>query len=283
MKKFLCFVFAFIFIVDSAHAWGPEGHAIIADIAEAHLTDAARSKLQTLLALENHSHLDEVSSWPDAIRFDHPTTGPGHYVDIPLAETKYDANRDCPREACIVVKLAEFTHQLANPTADDQSRLEALKWVVHLVGDIHQPLHAEDNDDKGGNKIELSYFNKPTNFHAVWDSGIIVHALDLHPGPHFTFDHDEVRTAAMELDKGISAWHREQWSAPGMVSSINVLAVDWAEQSHVQAQKAYADLPPSRRPNGWSEQYQEKAWPIAQMQLERAGVRLAEVLNEALK
>ena len=270
-------------VTTPAFAWGPEGHAIIADIAEAHLTDAARSKVQSLLAMENHTHLDEVSSWPDAIRFDHPATGPWHYVDIPLAETHYDADRDCPRDACIVVKLAEFTKRLADPSADGQARLEALKWVVHLVGDIHQPLHAEDNGDKGGNKIELSYFGKPTNFHAMWDSGIINHALDLHPGPHWTFDHDEVRTAAVGLDKGISAWHLEQWSAPGTIGSIGTLSVTWAEQSHALAQQAYSNLPPSRRPNGWSEQYQAAAWPIAQIQLERAGVRLAEVLNEALR
>lgn len=265
-----------------ALAWGPEGHAIVADIAEAHLSPAAAAQAHQLLALERHQHLDDVSSWADAHRKAMRGTGSWHYVDIPLDAAGYDAARDCRDDDCAVVKLVSFTHLLGDTSAPANKRLLALKWVVHIVGDLHQPLHAEDNDDKGGNTFQLQYFGKGTNLHAIWDSYIIERALNLTLGPNYSIDHPLVRRDALKLDAEITPQQREQWAPLDMTRDFEATVIDWANQSHALARDvAYAEVPAKRKP-GWDAVYQQKTWPVIQTQLQRGGVRLAALLNATL-
>ncbi|MEO8810908.1 MAG: S1/P1 nuclease [Rhodanobacter sp.] len=266
----------------ATQAWGPEGHAIVADIAQQHLNPVAAAEVDSLLKLEGLSRLDQISSWADANRKEMPGTGEWHYVDIPLSASDYDAARDCHEGNCIVMKLDQYAHVLADTTATPQARLQALKWVVHLVGDIHQPLHAEDNHDKGGNTVQVQFFQRGTNLHAVWDGGILRHALNLQPGPNFTFDHAVVQADAMQLDGDITDVQRAAWAPAGSLSTLRTDAITWADESHRLAQKvAYADI---AKPSGeaWSLRYQITAWPVVKTRLQQAGVRLADVLNEAL-
>ncbi len=265
----------------SALAWGPEGHAIIADIASLHLTPVARAQVQQLLALEGHAHLGQIASWPDEIRKDQPSTGPWHYVDIPLSDTQYRASRDCPHRSCVVARIPYFEHIVADPSAAPRKRLRALKFLVHFVGDIQQPLHAEDHHDKGGNEVEITYFGQPTNLHRIWDGAILERALHLHLGPHYSFDHAAVWQVARKLDARITPAERAQWAPGGMTQHLDQSVVEWANQSHQLARSvAYADLP-KHRAHGWSAAYQARAWPVVRTQLQRGGVRLAAVLNAA--
>lgn len=268
--------------VFAIQAWGPEGHAIVADIAQQHLTPAASVEVDALLKQEGLSRLDEISSWADANRKELPHTGGWHYVDIPLNAKSYDAARDCRQDNCVVSKLDHYAQVLADKSAAPPVRLEALKWVVHLVGDIHQPLHAEDNDDKGGNTVQVQFFGQGTNLHSVWDGRIIRKALNLQPGPNYTFDHALVQSDAMVLDGDITDAQRHQWGASVSLANLGIAAIDWADESHLLAQTvAYTDL---SKPSGdaWSLRYQAKAWPVVKTRLEQAGVRLAAVLNDAL-
>src|SRR5437764_9437979 len=130
-----------------ARAWGPEGHAIVAEIAETRLEAPARAQIAQLLTLDGHQRLDEVASWPDAIRPSHPETAPWHFVDIPLLAAGFDANRDCAGNNCVVAQIQRFAAVLGNPNTAPQDRVNALKFLVHFVGDIHQPLHCEDNNN----------------------------------------------------------------------------------------------------------------------------------------
>ena len=165
-------LFASMIFGGQALAWGPEGHAIIAEIAEARLEPAARTQVAQLLSLEDHQHLDEVASWPDAVRPRRPETAPWHFVDIPLTATAYDANRDCVGGDCVVAQIQRFAAVLGDRNAAPQDRLEALKFLVHFVGDIHQPLHCETDltnfpppqGDRGGNDIHLTYFHRSNQF-----------------------------------------------------------------------------------------------------------------------
>ena len=268
--------------VFTTQAWGPEGHAIVADIAQQHLTPAASAEVISLLKQEDLSRLDEISSWSDANRKEFPHTGSWHYVDIPLQAEDYVAARDCHQGNCVVSRLDHYANVLADKSAAPQARLEALKWVVHLVGDIHQPLHAEDNDDKGGNTVQVQFFGQGTNLHSVWDGRIIRKALNLQPGPNYTFDHALVQSDAMVLDADISDAQRLQWGASVSLANLGIDAIDWANESHLLAQTvAYTDL---SKPSGdaWSQRYQAMAWPVVETRLEQAGVRLAAVLNAAL-
>lgn len=271
-----------VVMTPAATAWGPEGHAIVADIAQAHLSPRAAATVEALLKLEGHDRLDQVSSWADGNRKQRPHTGGWHYVDIPLQASAYVAARDCHQGDCVVDRITTFTHVLADPNQLPEARLEALKWVVHFVGDIHQPMHAEDNDDKGGNTVQLQFFGKGTNLHAVWDGGVLRHALDLTPGPNYTFDHAVVQADAETLDARISAAQRATWAPADLLPHLQGQVIGWADESHLLAQQvAYAHLDGRNRP-GWSQRYQDVAWPVVQTRLEQAGVRLAAVLNEAL-
>jgi hypothetical protein len=144
-----------------AFAWGVEGHAIVADIAEARLTPAAKAQVVSMLSGENHTRLDEISSWADEVRNQKPKTASWHFVDVPFDAPGYDPSRDCADGNCVVRQIIDFTAVLGNNSATPTDRFEALKWVVHFVGDIHQPLHAEDDKDRGGNDVSFPRKGRP--------------------------------------------------------------------------------------------------------------------------
>ncbi len=93
--------------------------------------------------------------------------------DIPLQAAGYDAARDCPRSACVVAQLDRFEDELRDQRLPSHGRLEALNFVVHFIGDVHQPLHASDIDDRGGNNVKVIFNGRATNLHAVWDTWIL--------------------------------------------------------------------------------------------------------------
>jgi hypothetical protein len=279
LSRLYLFVLIFL-IMPTAHAWGPEGHAIVADIAENNLTAVAQTKIQALLALEGHQNLDDISSWADQIRTD--DTAAWHFVDIPLPASQYRYDRDCDQDKCVVAMIVHFANQLNDPGQDKQTHLEALKWLVHFVGDIHQPLHAANDDDHGGNDVKLTFFGKQTNLHRIWDSAIIEKALNLHLGPHYTFDHNMVKSAAKSLESQITADEHSKWMQAEILQNISTTTAQWAEESHAHALLAYDQLPEDFNRN-WSKTYENVTWPVVQTRLQKAGLRLAELLNEILR
>lgn len=264
----------------SALAWGPNGHAIVADIAEAHLTTNAAQQVKQLLALEGKSSLDQIASWADDYRPTHPETGPWHFVDIPLQAAGFDESRDCAGGNCVVDKIVTFAELLKNPSASDAERLQALKFVVHFVGDVHQPLHCEDDNDKGGNGVKITFYGRSTNFHAIWDEGIIEEATGLRtPMPGYRIEPVAVRAEAETLDKTVTASEAAHWASPGMLSHLPETVIAWANESHGLAQAAYKAKGDDTH---LGDTYEKEEWPVVEIQLERAGIRLAELLNELL-
>lgn len=151
-------------------AWGAEGHQLIARIADAQLREPARSHLENLLALEPGATLASISTWADEHR--NPVTAPWHYVNFPRNNCEYRPKRDCPDGRCVVEAIERQT-QVLRSSADPNEQLTALKYLVHLVGDVHQPLHAGWGDDRGGNSYQLRAFMRGSNLHAFWDTGMI--------------------------------------------------------------------------------------------------------------
>jgi hypothetical protein len=133
----------------NAMAWGTDGHQVIALIAQSQLTPKALAEVERLLALEPGETLVSVSTWADEHR--NPTSAAWHYVNFPSDGCTYDAQRDCPDGKCVVDAINRQLDVLTSSAPDDK-RLNALKYLVHFVGDVHQPLHAGYYDDKGGNK-----------------------------------------------------------------------------------------------------------------------------------
>jgi hypothetical protein len=249
-----------------ALAWGYTAHHVIAEIAEQFLEPQTVNKVRALLEAENVTTLAEVSAWADEIRTQHPETAPWHYVNIPVHPPQggvegYDHSRDCPHDNCVVAKIAQFEGVLSDQQLSDRQRLEALKYIVHFVSDLHQPLHVSNNNDRGGNEIAVTFMGYKTNLHAVWDTGIIEPAV-----------RGDERGYAIGLAQAITPDELVQWRAGDPVS--------WANECYrIAVSSIYNELPHS---GNLPENYEANALPIVNQQLQRAGVRLARVLNEFL-
>jgi hypothetical protein len=136
-----------------AHAWGAAAHRLIAEAAYGQLSPAARAAVDDLLTLEPGATFESISTWADEVRS--PGTGPWHYVNLPRdSGCMYEATRDCPDERCVVGAIERQTAVLSSG-AHGAERLKALKYLVHFVADIHQPLHVGYGDDRGGNLYQV--------------------------------------------------------------------------------------------------------------------------------
>lgn len=267
MRSFLPALFLYLLLSNNVFAWGYTGHRIIAEIAEQFLEAETARQVRDLLAIQNVTTLAEVSVWADQIRLQRPETAPWHYVNIPIhlgsgEPSGYDAGRDCPNSACVVAKIEQFERVLADRQASSGERLEALKYLVHFIGDVHQPLHTSNNHDRGGNEVQVTFMGRQMNLHAVWDSGIIEPAVK-----------GDERGYAMQLTRNITPAEVNEWSHGDPIS--------WANKSHaVAVLRVYGEL---QHAGALPDTYEAPAIPIVNEQLERAGVRLAKVLNDCLK
>ena len=269
-----------------AYAWGNEGHQIIATIAMDELTPAVRAKVGAMLAADTSSltahDIASEATWADAYRgAGHRETAAWHFVDDEIDHAP-DLKAACfgfptpdqppssgPAQDCVVDKIEEFRTELSAHDTAPAERLLALKYLLHFVGDIHQPLHASDNHDRGGNCVHVSLGgSRTTNLHAFWDTGVIQLM-----GP-------DAQAITTRLEAQVSPAQRQAWASGD--------AKAWALDSYqVATSVAYtlgtpsgcaSDVAPITLPSD----YQAKAETAAEVQLEKAGVRLAWLLNQAL-
>ena len=243
-----------------ASAWGPEGHRLVARLAEARLTPAARARVAAILGPE--VTLVSVANWADEVRKTRKETEPWHYINVPVSRPHLDLRRDCPDGDCILGTIREFQRVLLDPAAGPEQRRDALMFVVHFIGDLHQPLHCADNGDAGGNKVRVVFLGRHMNLHRVWDSGLL---------DRMAPEQDLFATLSRET----TPERARQWSG-GTVE-------DWADESFQAARRtAYGRLrgTPRLEPVRLGEAYERIAAPVVQVQLEKAGVRLAAVLNQ---
>src|SRR5690606_18021833 len=150
--------------------WGGMGHRVIARVAASRLSPATRREVRRLLGNES---LAKVSTWADEVRRDRPATAPWHYVNIPIYDSVYRPERVC-RDGCVISALEQQLALLADRSLPRTERAEALKWVVHLVGDMHQPMHVGDRGDRGGNDTRITWDTLPGNLHGLWDTGLLL-------------------------------------------------------------------------------------------------------------
>jgi len=255
---------AAVLLSPPALAWGQEGHEIIALIAAHDLTPKARAGVAQLLGGANvDEQMATVSTWADEVRPARRETAPWHFVDIPIGSGGYDAARDCPQDNCVVAQIEHDFFAIANTRLSLADRVEALKFLIHFVGDIHQPLHAANHSDRGGNDVHVQIGGASENLHHVWDTDV-VEALG--NDPHLI---------AADLEARINPAERELWGLG--------LAVDRANDSFgVANREIYAKMGDARSidlPDG----YAASESAVVRVQLEKAGVRLAEAINAAFK
>lgn len=257
-RSFPTFVALFAALIASpALAWGPQGHEIVAAVALRDLTPVARAQVVRLLGTA--TMMVHEASWPDEIREARPETSAWHYVDIPLEAGGYSAARDCARADCVVAQIDRDVRLLSDHRLPDRVRAEALRFLIHFVADVHQPLHAEDNDDRGGNRVDVRIGRERANLHKVWDTDVVE---PLAPDPD-------------AILRGVTAIQRNQWQSGDVAR--------WANESHVIARDdIYPPLKGARRVR-LPRDYASREAPLARIQLAKAGVRLAWLLNKALQ
>jgi hypothetical protein len=237
--------------------WSDAPHRVVARIAESRLGAPARAEARRLL---HGASLADVSTWADDIRGRRPNTSNWHYVNIPVTDSVYRAREQCPR-GCIIRAYEAQLAILRDPGRSRAERADALRFVVHLVADIHSPMHAGDRGDRGGNDLVVWHRNRRTNLHAFWDSGLL-RAASLDERALQRRVEDRIRSAT-NLD---------------LVSGGSV--VEWAIESHgVARDLAYRLLPDDYRIDA---AYVDAALPVLEDRLTRAALRLAAVLNHAL-
>lgn len=243
-----------------ALAFGPDGHRVVGELAQRQLAPAALTEVRRLLGGEADAGLASVSNWADEIR-DQPAwrhTSRWHYLNFPRGSCRYDAERDCRDDRCIVAAINAQAALLADRSLDDEQRAQALRFLVHFVGDIHQPLHAGYGDDRGGNTFQIFYIGRGSNLHALWDGGILRSA-----------GHDWTTQATRLADRAAGVDVRWSLQAPAR----------WAEESCRLIGDAGLYPPrPGRLPDG----YVERQYPVLEQRLVIAASRLSAMLNHIL-
>jgi len=267
LAKLVSLSIILILSVSAAGGWGKDGHSIIADIAWRELSPTTRKEIRELLG---DSSLAEVSNWADAVRRENAYrwSAPLHYVNLPFDASEYDPDRDCPAEGCVVSAIEHFATVLKDRENTPQERGEALMFLIHFVGDLHQPMHAGRAEDRGGNSIDLTFLGEETNLHRIWDTGILNASSD-----------ETWVNRADRLYKDIDDMDKLTWLAGTADNDWQATAGRWAFESHnIAEQYAYILEPDSEV----GEEYVAKAAPIAELRLSQAGIRLAAVLEECL-
>lgn len=163
----------FAAVISPAQAWGPIGHRVTGAIANENLSGVARANVKILLGTED---LAEAATWPDDMKSDpadfwQNTASPWHYVTV--REGDDYKGSDAPAEGDAMTALTRFTATLRDPKASPDDKRLALRFIVHIIGDLHQPLHAGGGNDRGGNDVKVTWFGRSTNLHSVWDSVMI--------------------------------------------------------------------------------------------------------------
>ena len=262
----------------NVHAWGPHGHRLVALVAMKHLTPPAQQNVKWLLG---DATLADVAVWADEYIEGNNQTVFWHFVNIPSDARSYDRDRDCPTQPgtaagsradrwrdCVIDRILYNEKRLADASLDRADRTIALKFLVHLIGDLHQPFHAL-GVERGGNGIPVSAFGSATcnyddgapyacNLHGVWDTTLVAHRrLD-----------DRQYLAELERQIAQRGW---KFAASGSPA-------EWAMESHGLAKAA---LLPSQ--GSVDEAYYRAHIPVVDKRLALGGLRLAAVLNQSLR
>jgi len=260
MKRKLFATVALLAVITLA-AWGPVGHRTVATIAQNHLTPKAREAVRKILG---DTSLADVSTWADEVRSANPAfayTAPWHYLNLPSGYnytqfTEAVLNNKSPN---VYSALLKCEADLKSDTTSARYRSIALKFVVHLVGDMHQPMHVSHAADQGGNLITVTFNGAQTNLHSLWDSGL----LRRQP--------QTIDMLVTDLDKAtpeeITRWQKDDM-------------MKWAYESYLISEQIYVDAGKNPR---FTDDYYQKAIPIVYKRILQGGIRLAGVLNGIYK
>ena len=254
MKRALIILGLLLIAPASVLAWGANGHRVVGRIAANHLTAEAAVAVTSLIGSEG---LDQASTWGDDIRNDPnwrpplKSPSPWHYISIDDGETLETTARD--HDGDVLEAIERFSAVLRNGQARRPAKQEALRFLVHFVGDVHQPLHVGRRADRGGNAVEVTLFGEKTNLHSVWDSALIEHEQLSFSELAAFIDHPTMEELRTWQSSAPPAWVRESKAVRDRVYKIG------------DGKLSY--------------QYAFDHMPLIKQRLLQAGVRLAGLLN----
>ena len=252
----------------SAFAWGATGHMVVAHIGEDNLTSAARVQVQDLLGSQT---MADVSSWADDERSRHREQAGWHYIDWELKDGALLSGSS--QNGTILDAISSQSAILENTAADKQERKKALMYVIHFLGDMHQPLHCADNFDKGGNGVNVTIFGQGDNLHRTWDTTMLNQII-----------RDEFPTTSTSI-RGFASIIEKRY-ADEATTAVQGTPESWAKQSSLTAKNVcYSFLksdPMTSMTVTLGPDYYTVAKPVVEEQLAIAGFRLAKVLNSIL-
>lgn len=252
-------VFAFVLLCrDVAYGWGEKGHRIVAILADTHLTAQAREEVGKLLPAG--TTLADAAVWPDREGRQITEFDRLHHVSIPDDVEGYDQERDCKARNCMVEALDWFTSIITDVKVPINVRLIALRYVAHLVGDMHQPLHAGRQEDRNGTDITVSYRGQTNNLHLFWDINVVEMA------------EGNPEELAEKLDESITQKQRAKWQSGEPKT--------WTDESFRLSRSNAYTLGESME---LSDEYVATALTIVRRRLAQAGVRLGWLLNNVFK
>jgi len=240
----------------NSHVWYAEGHRLIARIAESRLTPHTAESVRSILGGQS---MAAASTWADDIKTQRPQTKPVHFVNIPLEATSYDPASQCGTGHCIIAELERDRQALMDSGSTDIERAEALRFLIHLIGDLHQPLHVADDHDRGGNDRNVMLRGEWLDLHKVWD-GELIKTMGLSEEAYF-----------QRLKKEMDSLNLSEFESG--------TTIDWAMEGHSIAKEHAYHIP---KGSHLGQSYVDENLPLVDMALIKAGVRLAKVLNDAL-
>jgi hypothetical protein len=242
------------FIALGLISWGFKGHRAVATIAQNHLNAGVAYVASAYLKGEQ---MEEVSTWADENR--DPKTAPWHYINLPLGLSRnafVKAVQESDNNVYTAILKMEATLKDANASAEAKN--EAIKYLIHLVGDVNQPMHVSRKEDKGGNTIQLRFDNKGTNLHSLWDSKLI--------DKEGLSQEDIVKTYDTATPADIKKWQSDS-------------PIEWLWESYQITTELYANAKPGQNID---EVYYQKYIPVIRKRIDQAGIRLAGELNRLL-
>ena len=277
MNRILIVLLMCILPLSPVHAWGEYGHKTIAGISETNMSPVARTRMQALFRASTLlgtpkcplNNIEDASVWPDCVRRDQLRwnyTNAWHYQNVDICKP-FDLKSACAGGNCVSAQIDRNAALLKDRTLPAHVRLEALTFLVHFVGDLHQPLHAGDRSDRGGNDVKANYGIIPgSNLHSVWDGALAERSISAAPALLRRYNSDE---KAILGTGNSAAWSEEAWQLS-------------RDNSYPRALDGDACGAPPAKPVTIDEADVTASRDALRLQVQRAGLRLARLLDEAL-
>lgn len=285
-SSFVSFV-AIVSVLPHASAWGTLGHETVAYIAQNFVASSTASWCQSILADTSSSYLANYATWADSYRYTSAGkfSAPFHFIDAndsPPSSCSVNYDRDCGATGCVVSAIQNYTQRVQDGRLSQAHQQEALKFIIHFLGDVTQPLHDEALE-VGGNDIAVTFDGVQTNLHHIWDTDMLMHlrGLPTTGTPALSDAQSWANDLTNEINSGMYSSAKDSWLSSSDISDSQSSGVAWATDANSQVcstvLKGGEASVENHELNG---SYYQAAYPVFQEQIAKAGYRLAAWLDD---